>query len=545
MNPFAALARRLFGTAPPIAQQPAEVQPSAALLGEPKRRNLSISSDALGRAQAEAAGRKEAHPWKLPDVPPGVIPKGTSKLAMDDAMAPNYQWALNSAFQEGMEFFGYAYLAELTQRAEYRRPAEIVAKNMTREWIELTAKGEEDLTDKLEQIEKELKRLGVQDKFRQVAEQDGYFGRSQLYLDVGTCDPDDRDELMKPLTDTPAKIGKQRKGLKRLVVIEPIWTYPNQYNTIDPLAADYFKPQSWFIMGKEVHDSRLLTFVSKPVPDILKPAYAFGGLSLTQISKPYVDNWLRTRQSISDLVHSFSVMGIKTQLGTILSGGSDPGIFQRISLFNKMRDNRGTMIIDKDTEEFFNVSAPLGTLDALQAQSQEHMAAVNGIPLIVLFGITPTGLNASSEGELDVFEQWTASQQEALFTKNLTRIINLVQLTLFGVIDPNVGFKYKPLGVQNKLEEAQTRKTEAETDALLIEANIITNEEARKRVAADENTPYAGLDVDDVPQPPEEEPPAMGGFAGAELGKHAGEEETGVAPPTPAKSQLNEPKEQP
>ena len=528
MKRFAALVRKLFGTAPPTTMQPEE-STSAALLGEPKR-NLQVSASTMAQASADSKLREGKYPWKMPSIPPGVLPPGVNKIAMDDAMVPNYGWAMNSAFAEGMEFFGYSYLAELTQRAEYRRPTEIVAKNMTRKWIKFTVEGDDDKTDKLDEIKKMFDILQVQDKFRQVAEQDGYFGRSQIYLDVG-ADIDDRTELMTPLSDTKEKVGKGKKGLKRLIVIEPLWTYPNQYNTTDPLLPDYFKPKSWFIMGKEVHDSRLLTFVSRPVPDILKPAYSFGGLSLTQISKPYVDNWLRTRQAVSDLVHSFSVMGIKTNLSTVLAGGTDPGIFDRINLFNKMRDNRGTMIIDKDAEDFFNVSAPLGTLDALQAQAQEHMAAVNGIPLIVLFGITPTGLNATAEPELDVFEQWTAAQQETLFRRNLTRILNLVQLTLFGEIDPDISFQFEPLGVQNELEVAQTQKTRMETHAIGIEANIITNEEARRSVAADEDTPYAGLDVDDVPEPPAEEPPTMGGFPGAAAGNSAAKEEGGTPPP--------------
>jgi hypothetical protein len=56
-----------------------------------------------------------------------------------------------------------------------------------------------------------------------------------------------------------------------------------------------------------------------------------------------------------------------------------------------MRSNAGTFALDKETEEFFNVSTPLGTLDALQAQSQEQMSSVSGIPLIILLGITPRG----------------------------------------------------------------------------------------------------------------------------------------------------------
>jgi hypothetical protein len=47
-----------------------------------------------------------------------------------------------------------------------------------------------------------------------------------------------------------------------------------------------------------------------------------------------------------------------------------------------MRAAGWLFVLDKDTEEFFNVSAPLGTLDALQAATQEHMCSVSGIPVV-------------------------------------------------------------------------------------------------------------------------------------------------------------------
>jgi phage-related protein (TIGR01555 family) len=442
--------------------------------------------------------------FKAPDVPPGVIP-AQAKLACDSAMTQNYAFAVQGAYSEGLEFMGYAYLSELTQRPEYRRPAEILAKEMTREWIKLQAIGDDPtgaIAEKLRKIEAEMKRLGVQAAFQKAAEQDGYFGRSQIYLDTGSTD--DLEELKIPLSETAEKIGIGM--LKAITVIEPIWTYPNAYNSTDPLKHDFFRPQNWFVMGKEVHASRLLTFVSRPVPDMLKPSYAFGGLSLSQISKPYVDNWLRTRQSVSDLISNFSVMGVKTDLSTVLNGGGSEMMNKRAQLFNQTRNNRGLMMLNKDTEEFFNVSAPLASLDKLQAQSQEHMAAVDGIPLVILLGITPTGLNASSEGELETFYAWTKAQQEALFTPQLSKLINVIQLSLFGEIDPAIGFKYMPLWTLSEVEQATARKTEADTDIAYIGAGVITPDESRARLAGQEDGPYSSLDLsEELPEVPEPE----------------------------------------
>jgi len=47
------------------------------------------------------------------------------------------------------------------------------------------------------------------------------------------------------------KIGKNK--LVRLSTVEPIRTYPKDYNSANPLRPDYYCPQSWYVMGTAVH----------------------------------------------------------------------------------------------------------------------------------------------------------------------------------------------------------------------------------------------------------------------------------------------------
>ena len=115
-----------------------------------------------------------------------------------------------------------------------------------------------------------------------------------------------------------------------------------------------------------------------------------------------------------------------------------------LELFNRLRDNRGILALDNEKEDFQSISAPLGTLDHLQAQAQEQMSAVTGIPLVILLGITPSGLNASSEGELQAFDQWIEAQQESHLRPPLTKVLNIVQLSLFGKVDPDGHFFCRP-----------------------------------------------------------------------------------------------------
>lgn len=469
---------------------------------------------AIARARATPAAQA-VQPFKQAVHPPGVGPaqSGSAGLAMDEAPGVA-EWAAEAgaayAAGEGLYFVGYPNLAQLAQRPEYRRISETIATEMTRRWIKVQAKGDENKQRRIDAINEELDRLGARDVFREAAEQDGFFGRGHIYIDLGRDDPEELRSSIGTGTDATSRAKVAEGSLKAIRTVEATWCYPSGYNTRNPLAADWYKPATWYVMSTPVHATRLLTLVGREVPDILKPAYSFGGLSLSQMAKPYVDNWLRTRQSVSDLVSSFSVSGVKIALADALSGNADE-LFRRIDLFTALRDNRGTMVLDKGAngtpaEEFFNVSTPLGTLDVLQAQAQEHVASIAGIPLVKFTGLQPSGLNATAEGEMDAWYDWIESLQERLFRKPLTALLGFIQLHRFGDVDPDIGFRFEPLRQADPKQQAEIRQVEAATDQTLIDSGVILPEEARRRVASDPDTPYQGLDPDlDIAPPPGEQ----------------------------------------
>ena len=473
---------------------------------EKKPPKMRISPVALSMAKAKKL--KYIHPIKKYLPPAGVIPEDirSAVLAMDATPYGSPDFAGMTTGQSG--FPGYPYLAQLTQRPEFRKMVDVFSKEMTRKWITLTSVGEGDKSEKIAIIEQVIKNLELREIFKQAMDNEGFFGRGQIYIEVrtpkGIAASTDPVELQTKLFRSNKKITKG--SLVAFRCIEPMWTYPGVYNASDPLAADYYKPQSWYVMGKEVHDSRFLMFASRPLPDVLKAAYNFGGLSLTQLAEPYVDNWLRTRDSVGDMVHSYSTSGFKTNLQSTLSGGTASDIYDRAELFNNLRDNKGLMILDHEKEEFFQFNTPLSGLDTLQAQSQEHMCSVSSIPLVKFTGITPNGLNASSDGEIRVFYDDIHAQQEAVYRKNLKQAIDIIQLSEFGEIDPDITFKFEPLMELTEEQKANIRKTEAETDDILVNnVGSLSPDEARERLATDPNSPYNALELNNDDLDDEEE----------------------------------------
>lgn len=504
---------------------------------------MRIDRTLMNKTMVEAGERfafmRKVEPPKLPSNIRGqfaynpeddIAVLGAPIMAMDDAQnAP--MWAYLNENNCGMGFPGYGYLAELSQRSEYRAPTETVASEMTREWIDITVKGKASkkkrkargenvdadgdgdvdggLEDKIEQLENAFEEFKVRDHFRKLMELDGFFGRGQLFLDVRpsmNIDPDKVNQT--PLIIDAATIAKG--SLQGLKVIEPIWTTPYSYNATDPTRGDFYKPAAWFVMGKRVHASRLWTFVSREVPDILKPAYNFGGLSMSQLMQPYVQQWLRTRNSVADLVHNFSVMVLKTNMAAVLQSTGNPqidgdasqGLLDRAKLFVQTRDNQGLTLLDKDREELDAINVPLSGLDKLQAQSQEHMAAPAHMPLVKLTGITPAGLNADSEGEIQVWYDWVKSQQILSFHDPLMRLSKIMQLHLFGEIDDSISFNFVSLNSPTVKELAEIRKADAETDEKYVGMGAISPDEVRERVGSDPNSGYNNLSGD-APGPPE------------------------------------------
>jgi len=490
---------------------------------------VRVSQNAMLRSRIRRS-QDIVNPFIMQRVPPGVLPRGKTpeRIAMDNGNEIQVNaWAAqqvyNGAFFNGIGFMGYTLLSEMAQRPEYRRISEVLAVEMTRKWIKLRTTSTDESTQKakaesIKQLDDELNRLDVRGAFRASAEGDGFFGRMHIYLDTG--DTDERRELLTSIGDgserDPNSDAKLEKGcLKAVKPVEPVWTYPAKYNAYDPLKPDWYNPTTWFVQGKELHATRLLTFVGRHVPDMLKPVYQFGGLSLTQMAKPYVDNWLRTRQAVADLIWTFSVMVLKTNMeGIEQQGGS--AFYDRLEMFANLRTNQGVMAIDKSEEELENVSAPLGGLHELQSQAQEQMCSITGTPVVKLLGVQPAGMNASSEGELTTWYDWVAAFQEKLFRRHLTTVINVTMRSLWGKVDPDITFDFEPLEEMTEKEQAEVDKQKMDTDVAGVGAGILDPTEARARIAADPRQPYGEIDSADVPEAPGMED-AMGGIGEGDL----------------------------
>ena len=420
---------------------------------------------------------------------PPKLPHGVKQMAMDSACQSIYDYASIGDPSFYSAFIGYPALASMSQSSDYRSVAETTATEMTREWGEF--KGDEE---KVNALNDAFNKHKIRDLMRRAFEVESTMGRAQIYIDLDGA----QDDL--PFVESPA--GVRKGSLRGFALIEPMWSTPSAYNANDPTRSDFYVPTKWYVLGREVHADRLITLIMRPVPDMLKPAYNFGGISMLQLMKPYVERYQRTADSISQLVHSFSLSILATDMAGILTGGdSDASLFIRAGMFNKFRDNSGLMMLDKEVEELSQINTPLTGLPELLTKAQESMAAPSHTPLVKLLGITPSGLNANSDGEIRVYYDYIAAQQNAHMRPIIERIANIIQLDIFGEIDPDIRWEFNPLYQLDDKEKAEVQETNSRTARNLVEGGIVSPEEVRETLAADDESPFSNIDVSDVPEP--------------------------------------------
>ena len=442
---------------------------------------------------------------KPPELRPGIVPAGESApvIAMD---------SLYSGFDGSMQvmdntgFPGYQYLAMLATRAEYRQMASAYSTEMTREWITLnsTETSGESTKKKIPEITKMLEDLGIQQLIASVFEDDFFFGRGQVGITVKGVDSDSMD---KPLVINPRTLPRwDGRSVATFPVkfkkIEPMWTTPAIFNANDPFTDDYYKPTKWYVMGRQVHWTRIPMVITRPLPDLLKPAFNFSGMSGSQLAEPYVNNWLRTRQSVSDLINNFSIIVLKTKMGTLLQ--SSTSLINRIKLFIANRSNNGLMVVDNAEEDLGMQNVPLSGLHELQSQSQEHLCAVSRMPAVILTGISPQGLNPSADGEIRVFYDWIHAQQEAHARKLIKYLYDIIQMVMYGEVDEDITFSFDPLYQMTPKELAEIKKSEAEADQIYTSIGAIDGLEVRQRIASDPRTGYSGLDLNKTIEMPDD-----------------------------------------
>jgi phage-related protein (TIGR01555 family) len=295
------------------------------------------------------------------------------------------------------------------------------------------------------------------------------------YVMIGALDG---GEMMMPL------VPERVRGIAYLTVLDAQEVRPGRIYS-DPMAPEYGTPETYVVSPStigstttvEVHASRLLAFGGAPTSRRCRASLQYRDYSVLQrpfdALRRFDSDWRSASAMMAD--GSQGVLKIRG-FADIISGGSK-GVFEtRMEIVNLCRTVSRIMPIDADDEEFSYVERSWAGVADLLDKTTLYLAAACGMPVTVLFGRSPAGMDATGEGDRIAWYDTVQHHRESVLVPAAETMLSLVCYSV-GVDPAGWHVTCPPLLQETADSLATRRKVVAETDAIYVGSGVLAPEE--------------------------------------------------------------------
>lgn len=228
-----------------------------------------------------------------------------------------------------------------------------------------------------------------------------------------------------------------------------------------------------------VHESRLIIFQDVKVTREVSMQPGWGDSVYTR-SKSVLRDYNIGWSSAGILVHDFSIAIMKIKgLSEMVGTDNQKKLLARMAAVALGQSVARLTLIDKD-EEFGRQTTALTGLPDLLEKFCQQLAAAFDVPVTLLMGMSPSGLNATGESDIRGFYDRIAAAQIEILEPALREIFKLIFLSLGMKEPPEWTIEFRPLWQQSDKEIADTRFTNSQTDEKNIANGLYSAEEARR-----------------------------------------------------------------
>lgn len=238
------------------------------------------------------------------------------------------------------------------------------------------------------------------------------------------------------------------------------------------------------IEGGLIHESRLIRFEGIDESDLVlqERLYGWGGCSVLQRPHRAVRNFQSFWSNITHLTQDsgqgvFKIKGLVEALST----GNMALVNKRLLSTDSERSNVRALAVDADMEDFQRNSIQLTGLDGLADRFAVRLAAAARMPVTVLMGQSPAGLNATGESDLRLWYDQVDQVRQSEYLPQIKRLIDILWHAKNGPTGGKAPAAYScELGALRQMSEAEKatlRKTVADTDAVYIQNGVLIPEE--------------------------------------------------------------------
>jgi len=367
-------------------------------------------------------------------------------------------------FKELREFWQASYLAS--------RVVEAHSEEMTRAGWKLNSEDPQVI----KVLQDRADGMNLQEVFRKALNCQRALGGAAILLGV-----DDGSSDVSNL-QTPLDISKVRTLNHLHVFAADECTPVTEYD--DPLQPKYAQTQIFKIEPKQgsktvpsflVHESRLIILKGSTFGVFEAKRNGWGQPILEKCFEPIRD-FGTSYQSAALLIQEFAQKIYKqTDLAQMLGNGKREAILERLANMSYGLSVANMAAID-GSEELSRLAVPTTGLPELLSKMAEPVASAAQIPVTILFGQTPSGLNATGASEMRLYYDRVAASQKSLLKPGLNTIFSILFKEL-NIEVPEFDIQFNSLWQMSELEQADLRVKMAQADVAYVGAGVLSPEE--------------------------------------------------------------------
>jgi phage-related protein (TIGR01555 family) len=333
---------------------------------------------------------------------------------------------------------------------------DIPVNDMTRKWREYSAPSLDD--DQIKQLKAAEQRILLRPKVVDAEKWARLYGGAVILMGV--------DGAGKP--DEPLELDKVQPGsLKFLRVLDKQFIQPGEINTSDPLSESFLMPQTYRVGGKDIHESRVLRFDGRRLPQKLMQTNNYWGASHLRTAYEQIVDAQSANHTIASLLFEskLDVISIPRLTELLSSSEGSDSLIARFRLADIIKSVNNSLLLDSQ-EKFERKAANFGGVSDVQKNFMLVSSAAARIPATRLYGQAAQGLNASGEGQKDDYYDMISSAQNDDLRPPLDKFDEVFLRSELGEVPDDWSYEFPPLDQLDELEQAQVDKTNAETAAI-------------------------------------------------------------------------------
>lgn len=398
--------------------------------------------------------------------------------------------------------------------------ADLPAQDMVREWITLSVDtgNTADNTQAADDMLQALDDLGARAACREALTWASVFGGGMVLMYIDDGGGDNVEAMAEPVDESRIRKVESLDVYDRFE-----FEIETEYS--DATKPNYGRPETYRLRNQTsvrgqatqpdivIHESRILRFDgvltnrrrkvrnngwSDPVFTRIETVLADFGIS-----------WAGAAHLLADFaVGVFKSPGIMQAIAT----DQDDIVHNRMMIMDMCRSTIRMLPLDGD-EDFERRQTPISGLPEMLDRFALRMSAAARMPITLMMGQSPSGLNNTAEGDIRFWYDQIGGKQDAELRGPLEYLIHLLFLSAEG---PTRGAEpdgwamdFKPLYQPTEKEQADLRKTQAETDAIYIDTGVLEpSEVTQSRFGGERYSIETQLDDSiDRTEPAEPEPP--------------------------------------